>query len=212
MTWLALDAPPITLIHPDHRPLALGVMGLLRYRLPEVAARPHQPRGPWSGMGNERLLRRLFQLNDEALAVIGPQRREVAIAGVWRLLAGIADRRRAEMLALYHGLAVEPTRPLTYAQAGSVYDLTAAQARRLCGAAEADLRAAPGLAELRQQLARDSPPRPTPGIIGSQFAVRSSRFAVRSTVLTGHAPAPSHDLADRPQLRTANCELELASP
>jgi hypothetical protein len=154
MTWLALDAPPITLIHPNHRPLALGVMGLLRYRLPEVTTRPSRARGPWSD-GYERLLRRLYGLDDEAPAVIQPARREVAIAGVWRLLAGIADRRRAEMLALYHGLAVEPTRPLTYAQAGSVYELNAGQARRLCQAAEADLRADPGLADLRRQLARD---------------------------------------------------------
>jgi hypothetical protein len=130
MTWLALDAPPITLIHPDHRPLALGVMGLLRYRFPEVVDRPRRARGPWSD-GYERLLRRLYDLDDGSPAVIRPEQREVAIAGVWRLLAGIADHRRAETLALYYGMAVEPTSPLTYAQAGSVYELSAGRARRL---------------------------------------------------------------------------------
>jgi hypothetical protein len=153
MTWLALDAPPITLIHPDHRPLALGVMGLLRYRLPEASERPRASGRRWTD-GYERLLRRLFDLDDDAPPVIRPDKRIAAIAGVWALLAGIADRRRSEMVALYYGLAVEPTRPLTYAQAGSVYELTADQARRLCQSAEADLRADPGLDQLRQQLAR----------------------------------------------------------
>jgi hypothetical protein len=150
MTWLALDAPPITLIHPDHRPLALGVMGLLRYRLPESAhARRGSTRG---GDGYERLLRRLFEVDEAAPPLIRPEKRDAAVAGVWALLSQVPERREAEMLALYHGLAVEPTRPLTLAQAGSVYSLTADQARRLCQHAEAHLRELPGLAALRRQL------------------------------------------------------------
>ncbi|MCC6629506.1 MAG: hypothetical protein IT340_19170 [Chloroflexi bacterium] len=151
MTWLALDAPPITLIHPDHRPLALGVMGLLRYRLPENAhARRSTSR--W-GDGYERLLRRVCEVGDEAPALIRPEKRDVAVAGVWALLNQLGDRRQAEMVALYYGLAVEPTRPLTLAQAGSVYSLTPAQARRLCLAGETALRTSSGLAGLRRQLA-----------------------------------------------------------
>jgi hypothetical protein len=145
MTWLTLNAPPLTLINPEDRPLALGVMGLLHYRLPEATARPPAD-------GYERLLRRLLDVAGDQPPLIRPEKRDRAIAGTWALLSQVRDRRQAEMLALYYGLAAEPTRPLTFAQAGSVYDLSAAQARRLCRQAEAHLQANPGLAELRREL------------------------------------------------------------
>jgi hypothetical protein len=152
MTWLALDAPPITLIHPQDRPLALAVMGLLRYRLAQPGAGPRRASGAATD-GYERLLRRLLDLADGDPPLITAENRDRVISGVWGLLNQIDDRRQAEMLALYHGLAVEPTQPLTYAQAGSVYDLTAAQARRLCQRAVVNLRANGGLAALRERLA-----------------------------------------------------------
>jgi hypothetical protein len=151
MTWLALDVPPITLIHPDHRPLALGVMGLLRYRLPENA-HARRTGSRWSD-GYERLLRRVCQVGEDEPALVRPEKRDAAVAGVWALLNQVSDRRQAEMLALYYGLAVEPTRPLTLAQAGSVYDLTPARARRLIVSGEAALRSSAGLAALRRQIA-----------------------------------------------------------
>jgi hypothetical protein len=152
MTWLTLNAPPLTLINPEDRPLALGVMGLLHYRLPEAAARPPRRGARPPADGYERLLRRLLDVAGDQPPLIRPERRDRAIAGTWALLRQVRDRRQAEMLALYYGLAAEPTRPLTFAQAGSVYDLSAAQARRLCQQAEAHLRAHPGLAELRREL------------------------------------------------------------
>ena len=110
MTWLALDAPPITLIHPDHRPLALGVMGLLRYRLPEASERPRLSGRRWSD-GYERLLRRLADLDDVAPAVIRPEKRETAIAGVWvvgaifagALVGGVGGFALGSVKTLFYG-------------------------------------------------------------------------------------------------------------
>lgn len=153
MTWLTLNAPPLTLINPQDRPLALSVMGLLHYRLPEVAVTGPRRVAGQPADGYERLLRRLLGIAGDQPPLIRPEKRDQAIAGIWALLSHVNDRRQAEMLALYYGLATEPTRPLTFAQAGSVYDLTAAQARRLCRQAEAHLRADPALAELLRQLA-----------------------------------------------------------